>query len=92
MTRSEFGYFCAGAAAGALGHAFYPQLKDKLAPYMAGAAVFAQQAFGDALKNAAETVEGMQRSGEPLGPVGADFFTQPSTTEAVAPTVARGAA
>jgi hypothetical protein len=75
MTRSEFGYFCAGVAAGALGHAAYPQLKDKLAPYLAGAMVFAQQAFGDALKNATETVEAMQRSGEAAGPIGPEFFS-----------------
>ena len=89
MTRSEFGYFCAGAAAGALGHAFYPQLKEKLAPSMAGAAVFAQQAFGDAMKNAVETVEGMQRASEP---VGADFFTQQPAAESPASASARGAA
>lgn len=71
MTRSEFGYFCAGVAAGALGHKFYPQLQQKLAPYMAGAMVFAQQAFGDAMKNAMEAAEAMQAGG---GPVGADFF------------------
>lgn len=71
MTRSEFGYFCAGVAAGALGHKFYPQLKDKLAPYMAGAMVFAQQAFGDAMKDAMGTVEAMHQASQP---VGADFF------------------
>lgn len=74
MTRSEFGYFCAGVAAGALGHAAYPQLKEKFAPYLAGAMVFAQQAFGDALKNATETVEAMHRSGEAAGPIGPEFF------------------
>ena len=72
MTRSEFGYFCAGVAAGAMGHKFYPQLKDKLAPYMAGGLVFAQQAFGDALKDAMSAVQSMQDS---AGPVGAEFFT-----------------
>ncbi|MDA1039764.1 MAG: hypothetical protein O3A37_05680 [Planctomycetota bacterium] len=71
MTKSEFGYFCAGVAAGALGHKFYPEMKDKLAPYMAGAMVFAQQAFGNAIKDAMQTVEAMQQSGES---VGADFF------------------
>lgn len=72
MTKSEFGYFCAGVAAGALGHKFYPQLKDKLAPYMAGAMVFAQQAFGDAMKDALQAVEAMQ-GGEPA----ADIFSTP---------------
>jgi len=71
MTRSELGYFCAGIAAGALGHKFYPQLQDKLAPYMAGAMVFAQQAFGDAMKDAMATVDAMNRAAEP---VGAEFF------------------
>jgi hypothetical protein len=71
MTRSEFGYFCAGVAAGALGHKFYPQLKDKLAPYMAGAMVFAQQAFGDAMKDAMAAVDSMQQAAEP---VGSEFF------------------
>jgi hypothetical protein len=75
MTRSEFGYFCAGVAAGALGHKFYPQLQQKLAPYMAGAMVFAQQAFGDAMKNAMEAAEAMQAG---AGPVGADFFATAS--------------
>ncbi|NDC53578.1 MAG: hypothetical protein EBZ74_04640 [Planctomycetia bacterium] len=71
MTRSEFGYFCAGVAAGALGHKFYPQLKEQLGPYMAGAMVFAQQAFGDAMKDALATVDSMQKAAEP---VGAEFF------------------
>jgi hypothetical protein len=71
MTKSEFGYFCAGVAAGALGHKFYPEMKDKLAPYMAGAMVFAQQAFGNAIKDAMQTVEAMQQSGDS---VGGDFF------------------
>lgn len=71
MTKSEFGYFCAGVAAGALGHKFYPQLKDKLAPYMAGAMVFAQQAFGDAMKDALQAVDALQQGGEPA----ADIFT-----------------
>lgn len=71
MTKSEFGYFCAGVAAGALGHKFYPEMKDKLAPYMAGAMVFAQQAFGNAIKDAMQTVETMQQGGDS---VGADFF------------------
>jgi len=56
---------------------------------MAGAAVFAQQAFGDAMKNAVETVEGMQRASEP---VGADFFTQQPAAESSAAASARGAA
>jgi hypothetical protein len=73
MTRSEFGYFCAGVAAGALGHKFYPQMKDKLAPYMAGAMVFAQQAFGDAMKDAMSAVQAMQEAKEPIG---AEFFTK----------------
>lgn len=72
MTKSEFGYFCAGVAAGALGHKFYPEMKDKLAPYMAGAMVFAQQAFGNAIKDAMQTVETMQQGGGDS--VGADFF------------------
>ncbi|MFM1902927.1 MAG: hypothetical protein RLZZ440_827 [Planctomycetota bacterium] len=71
MTRSEFGYFCAGVAAGAMGHKFYPQFKDKLSPYMAGAVVFAQQAFGDAMRDALATVQSMQ---DCPGPIGADFF------------------
>lgn len=86
MTRSEFGYFCAGVAAGALGHAYYPQLREKLAPYMAGAMVFAQQAFGDAIKSAMETAEAMQKAGGPTGP---EVFAGPMETEAAA---ARGAA
>ncbi len=73
MTRSEFGYFCAGVAAGALGHKFYPQMQDKLAPYMAGAMVFAQQAFGDAMKDAMAAVQTMQEAKEPIG---AEFFTK----------------
>ena len=81
MTRSEFGYFCAGVAAGALGHKFYPQLKEKLSPYMAGAMVFAQEAFGDAMKDAMATVETMSRAGEP---VGAEFFAAKATEEPVA--------
>ncbi len=71
MTRSEFGYFCAGIAAGAIGHKFMPQMKEKLAPYMAGAMVFAQQAFGDAMKDAMSAVQSMQ---EAEGPIGAEFF------------------
>lgn len=94
MTRSEFGYFCAGVAAGALGHKFYPQLQQKLAPYMAGAMVFAQQAFGDAMKNAMEAAEAMQAAG---GPVGADFFSaagEPADAAAADPAqqASRGAA
>jgi len=96
MTRSEFGYFCAGVAAGAAGHKFYPQLQQKLAPYMAGALVFAQQAFGDALKNAMEAAEAMQAAG---GPVAADFFTaaadsggQAATAPEANAEAARGAA
>jgi hypothetical protein len=71
MTKSEFGYFCAGVAAGALGHKFYPEMKEKLAPYMAGAMLFAQQAFGTALKDAMQTAEAMQQGQELFG---ADFF------------------
>lgn len=77
MNRSEFGYFCAGVAAGALGHKFYPQMKDKLAPYMAGAVVFAQQAFGDAMKDAMTAVQAMQEAKEP---VGAEFFAKAAAT------------
>lgn len=65
MTKSEFGYFCAGMAAGALGHKFYPQMKEKLAPYLAGAMVFAQEAFGDAMKDAMDAVGAMQQGTEP---------------------------
>lgn len=72
MTRSEFGYFCAGVAAGALGHKFYPQLQEKLSPYMAGAMVFAQQAFGDAMKDAMAAVQSMQ---DASAPIGAEFFS-----------------
>jgi len=64
MTKSEFGYFCAGLAAGALGVKFYPQMKDKLAPYLAGAMTFAQEAFGEAFKDAMDTVSAMQQAGE----------------------------
>ena len=71
MTKSEFGYFCAGMAAGALGHKFYPQMKEKLAPYLAGAMVFAQEAFGDAMKDAMDAVSAMQQAAEP---VGSEFF------------------
>jgi hypothetical protein len=45
---------------------------------MAGAMVFAQQAFGDAMKDAMATVDAMNRAAEP---VGAEFFTG-KTTEA----------
>ena len=72
MTRSEFGYFCAGVAAGAMGHKFFPQMKEKFAPYMAGAMVFAQQSFGDAMKDAMAAVQSMQESQD--GPIGAEFF------------------
>lgn len=72
MKRSDFGYFCAGVAVGAFGHAAYPQLKEKLAPYLAGALVFAQQAFGDAIKGAAEAAESLQQGDH--GPVGPEFF------------------
>lgn len=91
MTRSEFGYFCAGMAAGAAGHAAFPQLKEKFSPYLAGAAVFAQQAFGDAMKSAMETVESMQRAGEP---VGGEFFAAKPVAEpsSAASATARGAA
>jgi len=65
MTKSEFGYFCAGMAAGAMGHKFYPQMKEKLAPYLAGAMVFAQEAFGDAMKDAMDAVSSMQQGAEP---------------------------
>jgi hypothetical protein len=85
MTKSEFGYFCAGVAAGALGHKFYPEMKEKLAPYMAGAMVFAQQAFGTALKDAMQTAEAMQQGSQS---VGADFFragaTPPAETDSAA--------
>jgi len=64
MTKSEIGYFCAGVAAGALGVKFYPQMKEKLAPYLAGAMVFAQEAFGDAIKDALDAVSAMQQPGE----------------------------
>ncbi len=87
MTRSEFGYFCAGVAAGALGHKFYPQLQQKLSPYMAGAMVFAQQAFGDAMKSAMEAAEAMQAGG---GPVGADFFATAAEPAAAADQPASG--
>jgi hypothetical protein len=73
MKRSDFGYFCAGVAVGAFGHAAYPQLKEKLAPYLAGALVFAQQAFGDAIKGAAEAAESMQHGDQES--VGPEFFS-----------------
>ncbi len=92
MTRSEFGYFCAGVAAGAMGHAFYPQLKDKLAPYMAGAMVFAQQAFGDAMKQAMEAAEAMKAGGGPGGPIGAEFFSTDPGSSAAGSGAARDAA
>lgn len=92
MTRSEFGYFCAGVAAGALGHKFYPQLQQKLAPYMAGAMVFAQQAFGDAMKSAMEAAEAMQAGGADGGAVGADFFTTAAQSSGAACDVASAAA
>lgn len=63
MTKSEFGYLCAGIAAGALGAKFYPQMKEKLSPYLAGAMVFAQEAFGDAFKDAMDSVASMQQGG-----------------------------
>jgi len=69
MTKSEFGYFCAGLAAGALGVKFYPQMKDKLAPYLAGAMTFAQEAFGEAFKDAMDTVSAMQQAGEPAADI-----------------------
>lgn len=86
MTRSEFGYFCAGVAAGAFGHAAYPQLKAQLAPYMAGAMVFAHQAFGDAIKAAMETAAAMQQGDAPAGP---EVFSGPAVAESPE---ARGAA
>ena len=72
MRRSDFVYFCAGVAVGAFGHAAYPQLKEKLAPYLAGALVFAQQAFGDAIKGAAEAAEAVQPGATAVGP---EFFS-----------------
>lgn len=90
MTRSEFGYFCAGVAAGALGHKFYPELKEKLAPYLAGGMVFAQQAFGDALKDAMQTVEAMQKGGTPVP--GSDIFKATAATEPDSPTGEPGTA
>lgn len=89
MTRSEFGYFCAGVAVGALGHKFSPQLKEKLGPYMAGAVVFAQQAFGDAMKDALAAVQAMQESREP---VGAEFFTKAPAADAGTPAAGEAAA
>ncbi|MGA0038719.1 MAG: hypothetical protein ACO3NZ_02625 [Pirellulales bacterium] len=83
MKRSDFGYFCAGVAVGAFGHAAYPQLKEKLAPYLAGALVFAQQAFGDAIKGAAETAEAMQQGGHgEAGSFGPEFFSASSDAQA----------
>lgn len=83
MKRSDFGYFCAGVAVGAFGHAAYPQLKEKLAPYLAGALVFAQQAFGDAIKGAAETAEAMQHGGHgDAGSFGPEFFSTTSDAQA----------
>lgn len=64
MTKSEFGYLCAGIAAGALGAKFYPHMKEKLAPYLTGAMVFAQEAFGDAFKDAMDSVAAMQQGSE----------------------------
>jgi len=81
MKRSDFGYFCAGVAVGAFGHAAYPQLKEKLAPYLAGALVFAQQAFGDAIKGAAEAAEAMQQNGDHEA-VGPEFFSAAGDTKA----------
>jgi len=80
MRRSDFGYFCAGVAVGAFGHAAYPQLKEKLAPYLAGALVFAQQAFGDAIKGAAEAAEAMQPGDAGVGP---EFFSAADDAHAV---------
>lgn len=80
MKRSDFGYFCAGVAVGAFGHAAYPQLKEKLAPYLAGALVFAQQAFGDAIKGAAEAAESLQQGDH--GSVGPEFFAASGEAQA----------
>ena len=47
--------FCAGAAAGAAGYAFFPKLKESLGPLAAAALAGAEAAFHDSKSTAADT-------------------------------------
>jgi len=62
MTRTQFGYFCAGVAAGAAGYAYFPKIKEKLAPVLGAGAALMTEAFADAARDAASTVETMRES------------------------------
>ncbi len=60
MTRTQFGCFCAGLAAGAVGYAKYPKIKEKLAPVLGTAATIMTDAFNHAARDAAAGAETMR--------------------------------
>jgi hypothetical protein len=58
MTHSRWFAFCAGMAAGAVGHAAFPKLKETLGPLAAAAMAGAGSAFNDACAAAAAEKSG----------------------------------
>ena len=62
MTRTQFGSFCAGVAAGAVGYAYFPKIKEKLAPVLGAGVVLMTEAFADAARDATSTAETMRES------------------------------
>jgi len=62
VTKSEFLYFCAGAAFGAIGAKNFDKIKDQLGPLLAKAGEAAADAYADAARRVAERVESVQDS------------------------------
>lgn len=62
MTRSQFGCFCAGIAAGAVGYAKFPTIKEKVSPLLDAAAGIMKDAFSDAVRDASATAESFREA------------------------------
>jgi hypothetical protein len=62
MTRTQIGCFCAGIAAGAVGYAYFPKIKEKLAPVLGAGAILMTEGFADAARDATSTVESLRES------------------------------
>ncbi len=79
ITRSELMFFSAGVVAGAVARSAYPQLKEKLAPLLAGALSGTggplADVYAEISKTVSEKVEAIQ---DALAAMQKDATTEPS--------------
>lgn len=78
MTRTQFGCFCAGIAAGAVGYAKFPTIKEKVSPILDAAAGIMKDAFSNAVRDASATAESFREATVKMAPEAATDATNSS--------------